>query len=280
MAIVLERAEALAAIPWLRHGFSTSVGGASTIYGGHSLNLGWTQEDDPANVRENRASFVRAVTGEGEPMLLVTVRQTHSAAICEAGPEALEGRLEMDGKAVIEGDGLITDVPGLLVAAGTADCVPVLVADRQRRVVGAFHAGWRGTAAAIVEKGVQRMRDRYGSDPEDLVAAIGPSIASCCYVVGEEVRAGFVGNFPYGADLFREEAGQGEGSRVLHVDLWEANRRQLVSAGIPPNQISLIGECTSCRRFPDGVRKYFSHRAQHGHAGRMLNAIGIFQAKA
>ncbi len=98
----------------------------------------------------------------------------------------------------------MTDEPGLLLAIQTADCIPVLVADRRRRAVAAFHAGWRGTVKRIVETGVGRMRLAFGSRPEDLVAAIGPGIGACCYAVGEEVLSEFESQFSYARELFRE----------------------------------------------------------------------------
>jgi polyphenol oxidase len=259
-------------LDWLRHGFSTRTGGVSEVYGGKSLNLGWTKEDDPAHVTENRRRFVRAISGEGGPMRLVTVRQVHSGTVevVREGDGALDGRLETpQGKAVMEGDGLVSDVPGVLIAVGTADCVPVLVVDTAKRAVGAFHAGWRGTVARIVEEGIATMRREYGSGVEDLAAAIGPSIGGCCYAVGEEVRAQFAAEFAYGGELFRRDREQ------LYVDLWAANQRQLLDAGVEAAQITVIRECTGCLRDAAGERKYFSHRTERGMAGRMLNVVGV-----
>jgi YfiH family protein len=272
--VELVTAPSLSRFNWLRHGFSTRQSGRSSVYGGKSLNLGWTKEDDPENVRANRAAFVEAVGGSGSSMKLVTVRQVHWNAVQSVGEEAFAGELETsEGKAVLEADGLMTCTPGVLIGAGTADCVPVLVADPANRAVAAFHAGWRGTVAGIVEKGISRMKEQYGSRPEDLVAVVGPSIGDCCYAVGEEVREQFSRTFAYGDELFREIAADGVSS--LYVDLWEANRRQLLRAGVLEQNTSVIGECTGCTRTPDGERKYFSHRMEQGHAGRMLNAIGV-----
>jgi YfiH family protein len=206
------------------------------------------------------------------PMRLVTVRQVHSGTVrvVGSGDGALAGRMETpEGKAVLEGDGLATNVPGVLLGVGTADCVPVLVIDRQRRVVGAFHAGWRGTVARIVEQGIQAMRLEYGSRDDDLEAAVGPSIGACCYAVGEEVRERFAAEFRYGQDLFRVEGGE------QYVDLWEANRRQLLDAGVAAERITVVGECTGCAKEAAGERKYFSHRVEHGIAGRMMNVVGV-----
>jgi polyphenol oxidase len=258
---------------WLRHGFSTRGGGLSTVYGGKTLNLGWTKEDDPALVVANRLRFLGVVCGAHDGCSLVGVRQIHSGVVrvVEEGDGALEGRLQTaEGKALWEGDGLVTDVPGLLLGVGTADCVPVLVVDVEKRVVGAFHAGWRGTVARIVEKGVGMMGERYGSRVEDLIAAVGPSIGACCYTVGEEVRTEFGGRFGYAEELFS----RGDGGE-LRVDLWEANRRQLLDAGVGEARISVVGECTACARDAGGALRYFSHRGEKGVAGRMLNVVGV-----
>jgi polyphenol oxidase len=266
--------EALQRYGWLRHGFSTRGGGVSTAYGGHSLNLGWTKEDDPALVAENRSQFLAAVCDANDGFSLVGVRQVHSGVVhvIREGDGALEGRLQTaEGKAVLEGDGLITDVPGVLLGVGTADCVPVLVVDVEKRVVGAFHAGWRGTVARIVERGVAKMAEEYGSRVEDLLAAVGPSIGACCYTVGEEVRAEFGVRFGYAGELFKTGIDGGG----IRLDLWDANRRQLLDAGVDEGRIALVGECTACARDEGGTLRYFSHRGERGLAGRMLNVVGI-----
>jgi polyphenol oxidase len=256
---------------WLRHGFSTRAGGVSSVYGGRTLNLGWTKEDDPAAVAENRRLLLDAIYGE-HPGSLVGVRQIHSAIVqsIREGDGVFEGRLQTaEGKAVLEGDGLITDVPGVLLGVGTADCVPVLIADVEKRVVGAFHAGWRGTVARIVEQGVAKMRDEYGSRTEDLVAAIGPSIGACCYTVGDEVVTEFSRQFHYAEQLFTATGNE------TRLNLWDANRRQLLDAGLSEEQITVTGECTACTRDQNGALKYFSHRGEKGVAGRMLNVVGV-----
>jgi len=264
---------------WLRHGFSTRSGGVSAVYGGKSLNLGWTKEDDRASVVENRRRFVRFVDGDlvdKRGSVLVGVRQTHSdiVRVVRDGDGALEGRLHTEeGKAALEGDGLITNIPGVLLGMGTADCVPVLVVDGKNRAVGAFHAGWRGTVAQIVERGVAMMVDEYGSRVEDLEAAVGPSIGACCYSVGKEVHNEFHERFAYAADLFR--VGVEENDAKIYLDLWEANRRQLLNAGVGEERITVVGECTACEVDARGEQKYFSHRGEKGVAGRMLSVVGV-----
>ncbi|NYF79535.1 peptidoglycan editing factor PgeF [Granulicella arctica] len=248
---------------WLRHGFSTRVGGVSTIYGGHSLNLGWTKEDDPVLVAENRLRLLDEISGlPGQRA--IALRQIHSAEThiirSKDGPfETTEGR------AILEGDGLMTSLPNTFLGIQTADCVPVMLLDSQRHTVAVFHAGWRGTAAGIVEQGIAIMRQEYHSLPEDLFAAVGPSIGSCCYTVGDELREAFTARFSYAPSLFHEN----------RLDLWEANRRQLADSGIPSNQIAVVAECTGCARTSSGERKYFSHRIDLGITGRMMSVIGI-----
>jgi len=259
---------------WLLHGFSTRGGGSSQVYGGSTLNLGWTKEDDSTSVSENRRQFLAAVRGERAGSVLVGAKQIHSSIVrvVKKGDGALEGRLQTEeGKAVLEGDGLITDVPGVLLGVGTADCVPVLVADVTKRVVAAFHAGWRGTVARIVERGIAMMQEEYGSQAVDIVAAVGPSIGPCCYTVGEAVWSEFGRQFGYAKELLVRSTDSGE----VRLNLWEANRRQLLDAGVPEASIAMMRECTACARSQSGAMRYFSHRAEHGIAGRMLNVVGV-----
>jgi YfiH family protein len=202
---------------------------------------------------------------------LVTMRQVHGAAVrrVRLGDELQTA----DGKAVVEADGLMTNEKGMLLGVQTADCVPVLLVDTEKRVVAAFHAGWRGTVARIVEQGVGRMQVDFGSKTKDLRASVGPAIGACCFEVGEEVLAAFEGEFGYASDLFSGVSG-GKG----HVDLHEANRRQLLDAGLSGSAISVLGECTACTRVGDGRRKYFSYRAEKGVTGRMMSVIGVVES--
>jgi len=272
----------LAELPWLVHAFSTRHGGVSRVYGGNTLNLGFTKHDSRKAVERNRELFLhRLGVGNGRKHWpLVTMRQIHSDLIhcVERAPEQ-----------ILAGDGLMTDVPELLLAVQTADCLPVIVVDRKRRAVGAFHAGWRGTVKRIVEKGVGEMRRHFGSDPRNLVAAIGPGIHACCYEVGAEVRNRFETQYAYAAELFREvkdsdpvrekypllfltarAPGHGESPVKLFLDLVEANRRQLMDAGVPANNIGGSPLCTACHQ-----DLLFSFRADRGVTGRLMAVVGI-----
>jgi polyphenol oxidase len=272
---------------WLWAGFSTRRGGVSTCYAPDGapgeLNLGLTAEDERENVLRNRRLLAEAVSGDADTPLMM-VRQIHSSLLVSV--LAVPGN-DAAGRPC-KGDGLMTDRPGILLGVQTADCTPVLIADRKTRAVAAFHAGWRGTVKRIVENGIGRMRLEFGSRPEDLVAAIGPGIGPCCYQVGEELLSEFESQFAYGRELFHEvydsdpvrtrypmlfltqrAPGHSPIGPSLHLDVAEANRRQLLDAGLRPTSIRVIGGCTSCHR-----ELFFSHRSSRGRAGRMLSVIG------
>ncbi len=273
-------------LPWLWAGFSTRKGGLSRAYcpegAPAELNLGLTEADDRAIVRRNRRLLAQAVTSDPK-IPLIALRQFHSNSVVHTvHADAARPRPR-------KADGQFTSDPGFLLAIQTADCIPVLVADRKRRVVAAFHAGWRGTVKRIVESGVGAMRLEFGSQPEDLIAAIGPGIGLCCYAVGEEVLSEFESQFSYARELFKEvfdsdpvrkkypmlfltqrAPGHSPIGPSLHVDLVEANRRQLLAAGLESRSIQIIGGCTQCH-----TDLFFSHRASHGHTGRMMAVIGI-----
>jgi YfiH family protein len=276
---------------WLWHGFSTRLGGLSRTFCADDapgdLNLGFTAPlgralDAPETVAANRRLLAEALSGDANTPL-VALRQIHSNLVLLA--TAADACRKQPHRA----DGLMTNEPGLLIAVQTADCIPILVADRKRRAVAAFHAGWRGTVNRIVESGIGRMRLQFGSRPEDLTAAIGPGIGPCCYSVGEEVLSEFESQFPYARELFHEvydsdpvrtkypmlfltqrAPGHSEIGPSLHLNLVEANRRQLLSAGLKPGAIHCLGGCTSCQ-----PEIFFSHRASGGHAGRMMSVIGV-----
>jgi YfiH family protein len=278
--------------PWLVHAFSTRPGGFSKAYGAPSLNLGFTKEDPRTTVERNRDLFLQSLglmgrtlasktaAAKSKTMPLVTLRQIHSDRI-HAVTVALDSPLA--------GDGIITDRPGLLLAVQTADCFPVILVDPKRKAVGVFHAGWRGTLRRIVEKGVGEMRRNFGSDPKTLQAAIGPGIRQCCFEVGAEVRIHFEAQFAYADRLFREikeldpvrekypmlfltarAPGHSELPTQIFLDLAEANRCQLLDAGLSPKSIHTLPLCTACR-----TDLLFSYRKENGVTGRMLAAVGI-----
>ena len=175
------------------------------------------------------------------PARLATLKQIHSATCVDA-----EGRTGQLG----QGDALLENTPGSAVAVKTADCIPILLADERHRAVAAVHAGWRGTASRIAAAAVAAMHERFGTDPRDIHAAIGPGIGECCYEVGPEVAAQF-----------------GKEGRA-HINLAEANRNQLREAGV--EHIYLADLCTMCN-----VEEFHSFRRDKEAAGRLHSFIGI-----
>src|SRR5438045_4364727 len=273
----------LESVPQLVHGFSTRSGGHSQEYGENQLNLGFTVSDKREAVERNRTEFLSALGAQ--ELRLLTLKQIHSDIIhVVTSPE----QIPFKGKS-LNGDGLITSLPGLLLGIQTADCMPVLIADIKQNVAAAAHAGWRGTAKRIVQKTVGTMRACIGSKPQDLRAAIGPGIHQCCYAVGDEVIEEFESQFSYASKLFCEvydkdpvkkkypllfltarAPGHSNIGPQIHLDLVEANRRQLLDAELSKKNVWAADECTSCRS-----DLLFSHRAEGGYTGRMMAVIGF-----
>ncbi|HYZ82964.1 MAG TPA: peptidoglycan editing factor PgeF [Bryobacteraceae bacterium] len=185
---------------------------------------------------------------EGWPGEYTRVRQIHSDEIVIAA---------CDLPASVEGDALITAEPGHWIGVRTADCVPVLLADPEHRVVAAVHAGWRGTAAEILRKTIERLQSEFGTQAGRLIAAIGPAIGECCYEVGPEVAEQFTKFYADAAERTR-------------LNLVEANRIQLTSSGVLDSNIDTADLCTMC-----GVPDFHSFRRDKEDSGRMVSAIRL-----
>ena len=223
----------LLAVPGLVHGFEQRLGPD-----------GWEErEASRARVSEALAPFGR----------LLLLRQVHGAEVRQA---PWQGRPAADAAVAHE--------PGLLLGIETADCLPVLLVDPRRRAAAAAHAGWRGTAAGVTRRAVEALL-RQGSRSADLLAALGPGIGPCCYEVGDELREAFG---PAGAPFFRP----GPRGRP-HLDVRAANRQQLREAGLLPDRIFSLDECTYCL-----AERYHSFRREGKGAGRMINYVGWARA--
>ncbi|MGH9433775.1 MAG: peptidoglycan editing factor PgeF [Terriglobia bacterium] len=287
---------AFAAVPWLVHGFSTRLDG----HPGHEnrdFNLGIADGAEGEPVRSNRQKFMRTIGAEDFD--LAAVHQIHSDKIFEVGA-AQDGRLAYvppgcpESNAMPEecqADALVTQQTGILLSILTADCMPILLADVKKRAVAAVHAGWRGALNRIVEKTAGQMRRVFGSRPQDILAAVGPSIGVCCYQVGSEVVDAFSGAFanaddfierpavmlhdalrpPSASSLSRFPPGHDPGPEAaFKLNLVAVARRQLEAVGVPRQSIAISVECTSCQN-----DRFFSYRKEGSRAGRMMAVIGI-----
>lgn len=264
------------------------------------LNLGYTEWDRRANVEENRRRFFHKL-GVND-FSLASLRQIHSAEIWQALPGApgevayrpsghpSPRRLNDRSPA---GDALLTGQPGILLSIRSADCVPVLLVDPRCHAIAAVHAGWRGALQRIVEKTAGEMRRMFGSQPRQLLAAVGPSIRACCYEVGEELVAAFRGRFVKSEPFFRKAPLAGPSAAVatrysrlflprqapehaprrvsaLHLDLAAVARHQLQSAGLLLSNIHVADFCTACR-----TDLFFSHRREGNRTGRLMAVTGV-----
>ena len=239
------------------HGFSTRLGGVSEgIFS--SMNVSFTRGDREEAVRENYRRLGAAMGFSCEN--LVCTDQTHTVNL-RVVTEEDRGKGFVCPKDYTDIDGLVTDVPGLVLAAFYADCVPLYLVDPVRRCIGLSHAGWRGTVGKIGKKTVELMREQYGSSPEDLVAAIGPSICQSCYEVSKDVIEKFQEAFDerFWPELFYEKDGG-----KYQLNLWRANELGFLEAGVRPERIAAAGVCTCCN---PGL--LFSHRASRGRRGNL-----------
>ncbi|HEY8449609.1 MAG TPA: peptidoglycan editing factor PgeF [Bacillota bacterium] len=247
--------------------FSTRQGGVSQ--GPYAtLNLSAGVGDDPAAVAENRARLLAALGVEKDTVFCA--RQVHGTAILPARAATAEPAGHTARGQILwrvgSGDGLWTDRPGQVLLTFHADCVPIYLVDVEAGVAVLVHAGWRGTLAGAATQGVKTAA-QAGAQPDRLWAAIGPAIGPCCYEVDQPVLERVYQRFGAGASALLRPAREGR----ARLDLWEANRRLLVAAGVPPNRIALAGLCTHCR---DDL--FFSHRRSGGRpAGRMAAVLAL-----
>jgi YfiH family protein len=287
----------LARFPWLVQAFSTRRQGVVQKHG-RDLNLGFTAGERRTQIERNRRRFLAQIGAS--QFALAALRQIHSGraflverdadgnlVYCPSGfslPARGRGTL-------LPGDALLTCQAGILLSVRTADCLPLLLVDPQRRAVAAVHAGWRGALARVIEKAVGEMRRLFGSRPEKLHAALGPAIRACCYEVGEEVVDAFQGNIAHAERFFfhpSQASALSPRPRALslmfalppghgpddacrpHLDLVAVARQQLRSGGLAARNIVDSGLCTACR-----TDLFYSYRREGSRAGRLMAVIGI-----
>lgn len=246
----------------VRHGFSTRKGGVSPIpY--HSLNLAAHVGDALENVRQNRLLFSSVLGMTADHW--VTAQQVHGTQVRVITTEDLgRGALDYAG-ALRDTDALITREWEVPLATFYADCVPVFILDTVTPAIGLAHAGWKGTVGKIPAKTLEEMSNSFGTKPKDCLVGIGPSIGPCCYEVDKVVAEKVEQAFEKGGELLIPA---GEGKWLL--DLWQANRQELLKAGVLEKNITVAGLCTCCN--PEML---FSYRAESGVTGRLGGVIAL-----
>ena len=247
----------------VKHGFSTRLGGVSEgCYA--SMNLSFTRGDREEDVRENFCRIADAIGVRCEDM--VFSQQTHTSNV-RVVTEADRGMGITRPLAWQDVDGLVTDVPGICLVTFYADCVPLFFVDPVKKVIGLSHSGWRGTVAKIGKETVRKMREVYGCDPGDILAAVGPSICQDCYEVSEEVIRQFQEDFwekDWASLFYKKENGK------YQMDLWRANEMIFLESGIKTEHIAVTNICTHCNS-----EVLYSHRAMGDQRGNLAAFLAL-----
>jgi YfiH family protein len=256
------QASVLSECDFLSHAFCTRQGGVSRDdYA--SLNMSFREGDEEFRVLQNWSKLANAFAIPLEQFLVLNQVHGDSIFVIKHQDRNFPSHNELHY------DAIVTNRPGLAICIKTADCVPVFIADRTQRVIAVVHAGWRGTALAICTKVIRLLRHKYGSQPQNILAGIGPSIGKCCYEVDSTTAGAFSTQKDKESFLFPQTA-----KNKWLLDLPEANRRQLLNCGIPEQNIETSGFCTSCRQ-----DLFFSYRGSGGVTGRQINFMMIRKPK-
>ncbi len=240
----------------VENAFTTREGGVSEgVF--ESLNLSFTRGDDPDAVKENyrriAAAFGKDVTD------IVCSDQTHTTNVRRVD-RSCGGYGVTKERPYTDVDGLVTDEPGLILATFYADCVPLYFVDPVHKAIGLSHSGWRGTAARMGQATLDKMKAEFGTDPEDVYAASGPSICQDCYEVSEDVADAFTEAFAGHEEEILIDKGNGK----YQLDLWKANEIVMLDAGVKWEHLAVTNICTCCNE-----RLLFSHRASKGKRGNL-----------
>ena len=225
---------------------------------------GWVSGYKPRFTGDQESDYLEfrkelAHSGEWNTDQFIFPRQTHSDHVVVATSEIKTAAIE-------DTDALITNKPGLFICVQTADCVPILLFDPQKKVVAAIHAGWKGTVSRIAQKTVRLMSEKFGCNPSDIVAGIGPSIHIHAYEVGSDVIDAVTDSFSNWPALLKPSLTKGK----AYFDLWEANKTALVDAGIQEENIEVLGLCSF-----EQADLFFSARREGADTGRMVSAIRL-----
>lgn len=247
----------------VHHGFSTRLGGVSQgCYA--SMNLSFTRGDDEAAVRENYHRIAKSIGVKCENMVLS--QQTHTTNV-RVVTEKDKGKGIVKPLDYTDVDGMVTNIYGICLVTFYADCVPLYFVDPVQKAIGLSHSGWRGTVGKIGKETIRKMEEQYGSDPKDILAAVGPSICKDCYEVSEDVILEFQKNFKerYWKDLFyRKENGK------YQLDLWKANEIIFKESGILPEHIAVTNVCTHCNS-----EILYSHRTSGDRRGNLAAFLAL-----
>jgi purine-nucleoside/S-methyl-5'-thioadenosine phosphorylase / adenosine deaminase len=238
--------------------FSVRTGGCSPPPF-ESLNFSVSQGDALENVQCNYTTLAECLGIEADR--IVTCRQVHEDRV-----QVIDALPQVPPRA----DAIITSSPGIYPAIKTADCLPILLLDPERRVAGAIHAGWRGTVLRITRKVIRIMKSLYGTNPTDLVAGLGPAIGPCCYEVDEVVLKPFRQGFPQAEQFIIKSKSGNRSKESLRLDLVGANRFELIQEGVPSTNIHSVELCTSCNS-----AIFFSYRRDGVKSGRHLAITGF-----
>ena len=247
----------------VKHGFSTRLGGVSKDCFS-TMNLSFTRGDNEADVRENFRRITSAIGVDCES--LVFSQQTHTTNVRVVTEEdrgmGFTRKLEYT-----DVDGLVTNIPGICLVTFYADCVPLYFVDPVKKAIGLSHSGWRGTVGKIGKVTIEAMQKEYGSDPKDIIAAVGPSICQDCYEVSEDVIEQFQKNFKE-ADwpqlFYKKENGK------YQLNLWKANELIFLEAGIMPEHIAVTNVCTHCNS-----DVLYSHRRTGNQRGNLAAFLAL-----
>ena len=247
----------------VKEGFTTRLGGVSEgIFS--TMNLSFTRGDEEEAVRENYRRLASALDVDYDKFVFTD--QTHTTNVRKVTAEDAGNGLTRE-REFHDTDGLITNVPGLVLSTFYADCVPLYFVDPVHRAIGLSHSGWRGTVNRMGKATIEAMRREYGSRPEELRCAIGPSICQDCYEVSGDVIEEFRAAFP---ETLHEKLFYGKPDGKYQLNLWEANHQILLAAGVPEKQIHLPNLCTCCN--PDFL---YSHRASKGKRGNLAAFLSL-----
>lgn len=239
--------------PFLLHAVSTKSNDQP-----YKFSLALHTGEDAENIVANR-QLLSTIFDTDQKLYYIVANQTHSDHIKIITSKETRGWKILED-AIEDCDALITNVPGIVLTILTADCVPILLYDKEKNVIAVIHSGWKGTKAHIAFKTVQKMNEIYGSDPKDIIAGIAPSIGPCCYEVGKEVAEHF---------FSVSQSFTAVGNKYM-LDLPYINKQQLIDAGLQEKQIQLSGICTACE-----VAQFFSYRKEKGCSGRFMSMIGL-----